>query len=65
MGIRQRDGGCAGKVSPDQAPAAGETMGEELGRMLSGANQEIILISPYFIWRAAGWHGWRIWSGAA
>lgn len=37
------------KVSPDQAPAAGETMGEELGRMLSGANQEIILISPYFI----------------
>lgn len=37
------------KAAPDQAPAAGETMSEELGRMLSGASQEIILISPYFI----------------
>ncbi|MFJ1255322.1 phospholipase D family protein [Cupriavidus sp. CuC1] len=37
------------KAAPDQAPAAGETMSEELGRMLSGASQEVILISPYFI----------------
>jgi phosphatidylserine/phosphatidylglycerophosphate/cardiolipin synthase-like enzyme len=37
------------KASPDHAPAAGETMGEELGHMLSGAHEEIILISPYFI----------------
>ncbi|MGO4156410.1 phospholipase D family protein [Cupriavidus sp. YAF13] len=37
------------KAAPDQAPAGGETMSQELGRMLSGASQEIILISPYFI----------------
>ncbi|WP_241754569.1 phospholipase D family protein [Cupriavidus basilensis] len=37
------------KAAPDQAPAAGETMSEELGHMLSGASQEVILISPYFI----------------
>lgn len=37
------------KASPDHAPAPGETMGEELGRVLSGAQVEIILISPYFI----------------
>ncbi|AJG23275.1 phospholipase D family protein [Cupriavidus basilensis] len=37
------------KAAPDQAPATGETMSEELGRMLSGASQEVILISPYFI----------------
>ncbi|EHP38415.1 phospholipase D/transphosphatidylase [Cupriavidus basilensis OR16] len=37
------------KAAPDQAPAAGETMSKELGRTLSGARQEVILISPYFI----------------
>ncbi|WP_420991811.1 phospholipase D-like domain-containing protein [Cupriavidus sp. 30B13] len=41
------------KASPDKAPAT-DTMVEELGRMLSDAHQEIILISPYFVPGDAG-----------
>ncbi|MGO4577317.1 phospholipase D family protein [Cupriavidus sp. 2TAF22] len=42
------------KASPDQAPEGTDTMVEELGRMLSDARQEIILISPYFVPGDAG-----------
>ncbi|WP_454726400.1 MULTISPECIES: phospholipase D-like domain-containing protein [Cupriavidus] len=42
------------KASPDKAPEGVDTMVQELGRMLSGAQQEIILISPYFVPGDAG-----------
>ncbi|WP_454733344.1 MULTISPECIES: phospholipase D-like domain-containing protein [Cupriavidus] len=42
------------KASPDKAPEGEDTMVRELGRMLGGAQQEIILISPYFVPGDAG-----------
>lgn len=37
------------KVSPQKTPDSGDTLADELARMIAGAKQEVIIISPYFV----------------
>lgn len=37
------------KIDPDHPRDGSQTMGDELGRLVHGAREEVILISPYFV----------------
>ncbi|MBY4947585.1 phospholipase D family protein [Cupriavidus respiraculi] len=37
------------KVSPQKTPDSGDTLADELARMIANAKQEVIIISPYFV----------------